>query len=69
MSKSDVNVSGRVRRRIRDLVVSKRLIPRMVEDLMFLMEVMSEADGIEAQLQLWSELEPVASGVNWATLD
>ena len=50
-------------------MVSKRLIPRMVEDLMFLMEVMSEADGIEAQLQLWSELEPVASGVNWATLD
>lgn len=69
VSESEVSVSGRVRRRIRDIVVGKRLIPRMVEDLMFLMEVTSEADGIEAQLQLWSELEPVASGVNWATLD
>lgn len=55
-----------VRRIVRDAVVDRRLMQRMVRDLK---QVMSVPDGeffSDAELLLWSELEVIASGVNWA---
>lgn len=54
------------RRKIRDKVVELRLMPRMVADLKYLMDV-SDADlTTDVELLLWSELETIAAGVNWA---
>lgn len=54
------------RRRVRDAVVSERLLPRMVRDICTLLHV----DDLEApdvgDLVLWSELGTVSSGVNYA---
>ncbi|AYD89832.1 type I-E CRISPR-associated endonuclease Cas1 [Actinomyces lilanjuaniae] len=54
------------RRRVRDAVVSERLLPRMVRDVCDLLQV----DDLEApdigDLVLWSELGTVSSGVNYA---
>ena len=55
-----------VRRRIRDQVVSHRLMPRMVRDLKALFDVPDDVLVSDAELMLWSELEVIASGVNWA---
>lgn len=60
------NPSVEVRRRIRDKVVSHRLMPRMVRDLKALFDVPDELLVSDAELTLWSELEVIASGVNWA---
>lgn len=62
------DASKNVRFMVRDAVVKSRLIPRMVKDLYFLMEVSSEADGIDAELRLWSELEAVSAGSNWSEI-
>lgn len=59
---------SRVRRYVRDQVVSTRLMQRMVRDLMDLMEV-PEAASYDAELMLWSELEEYAAGINWASRD
>ncbi|MCT1425063.1 type I-E CRISPR-associated endonuclease Cas1 [Corynebacterium qintianiae] len=54
------------RRKVRDKVVERRLMPRMVADLKYLMDV-SDADLItDVELMLWSELETIAAGVNWS---
>ena len=58
--------STEVRRRIRDQVVSHRLMPRMVRDLKALFDVPDDLLVSDAELMLWSELEVIASGVNWA---
>lgn len=58
--------SVEVRRRIRDQVVSHRLMPRMVRDLKALFDVPDDLLVSDAELMLWSELEVIASGVNWA---
>lgn len=55
-----------VRRRIRDQVVSHRSMPRMVRDLKALFDVPDDLLVSDAELMLWSELEVIASGVNWA---
>ena len=55
-----------VRRRVRDQVVSHRLMPRMVRDLKALFDVPDDFLVSDAELMLWSELEVIASGVNWA---
>ncbi|MDV2417767.1 type I-E CRISPR-associated endonuclease Cas1e [Corynebacterium tuberculostearicum] len=55
-----------VRRRIRDQVVSHRLMPRMVRDLKALFDAPDDVLVSDAELMLWSELEVIASGVNWA---
>lgn len=55
-----------VRRRIRDQVVTHRLMPRMVRDLKALFDVPDDVLVSDAELMLWSELEVIASGVNWA---
>ncbi|MCT1427345.1 type I-E CRISPR-associated endonuclease Cas1e [Corynebacterium tuberculostearicum] len=60
------NPSVEVRRRIRDKVVSHRLMPRMVRDLKALFDIPDELLVSDAELMLWSELEVIASGVNWA---
>lgn len=60
------NLSVEVRRRIRDKVVSHRLMPRMVRDLKALFDIPDELLVSDAELMLWSELEVIASGVNWA---
>lgn len=60
------NLSVEVRRRIRDKVVSHRLMPRMVRDLKALFDIPDELLVGDAELMLWSELEVIASGVNWA---
>lgn len=54
-----------VRRKVRDLVVEKRLMQRMVKDLKFIMEVPDEDLQADAELMLWTELDVIASGVNW----
>lgn len=58
--------SVEVRRRIRDQVVSHRLMPRMVRDLKALFDIPDALLVSDAELMLWSELEVIASGVNWA---
>ncbi|AEX68718.1 type I-E CRISPR-associated endonuclease Cas1e [Corynebacterium diphtheriae] len=56
-----------VRARIRDKVVSTRLMQRMVHDLQDLMEIPEEDAYSDVDLMLWSELEVIAAGVNWST--
>ena len=51
---------------MRDAVVEKRLMQRMVRDLKYVMDVPEEELFSDAELLLWSELEVIASGVNWA---
>ena len=60
------NPSTTVRRIVRDAVVEKRLMQRMVRDLKFVMDISDEESLNDAELLLWSELEVIASGVNWA---
>lgn len=55
-----------VRRIVRDAVVEKRLMQRMVRDLKFVMNIPDDETFGDAELMLWSELEVIASGVNWA---
>lgn len=55
-----------VRRIVRDAVVEKRLMQRMVRDLKHVMNVPDGELFSDAELLLWSELEVIASGVNWA---
>lgn len=55
-----------VRRIVRDAVVEKRLMQRMVRDLKIVMNVPEYESFDDAELMLWSELEVIASGVNWA---
>lgn len=54
-----------VRRKVRNLVVEKRLMQRMVRDLKYLMDVPDQDLYSDAELLLWNELEVIASGVNW----
>ncbi|MHC9582927.1 type I-E CRISPR-associated endonuclease Cas1e [Corynebacterium diphtheriae] len=56
-----------VRARIRDKVVSTRLMQRMVHDLQDLMEIPEADTYSDVDLMLWSELEVIAAGVNWST--
>ncbi|WBT08235.1 type I-E CRISPR-associated endonuclease Cas1e [Corynebacterium sp. SCR221107] len=65
VASAQMNADRIVRHHVRDKVVEKRLVERMVKDLLFLMEVRSEADRIDAELRLWSDLAVVPSGVNW----
>ncbi len=60
------NPVAEVRRLVRDQVVSRRLMPRMVNDLKMLFDVEEEEFISDAELMLWSELEVIASGINWA---
>lgn len=55
-----------VRRHIRDYVVSHRLMPRMVKDLKSLFDIPDDELVSDVELMLWSELEVIVSGVNWA---
>ena len=55
-----------VRRLVRDAVVEKRLMQRMVRDLKLVMDVPDHELFEDAELLLWSELEVISSGVNWA---
>ena len=55
-----------VRRMVRDAVVEKRLMQRMVKDLKYVMDVPDDEPFSDAELMLWSELEVIASGVNWS---
>ncbi|MCM0017121.1 type I-E CRISPR-associated endonuclease Cas1e [Corynebacterium diphtheriae bv. mitis] len=57
-----------VRARIRDKVVSTRLMQRMVHDLQDLMEIPEEDAYSDVDLMLWSELEVIAAGVNLRSL-
>lgn len=56
-----------VRKRIRDAIVSQRLIQTMVKDLYFVMEIEERDAYQDVELLLWSELEAISAGVNWAT--
>ncbi|MDK8500618.1 type I-E CRISPR-associated endonuclease Cas1e [Corynebacterium pseudodiphtheriticum] len=55
-----------VRRLLRDAVVDKRLMQRMVHDLKSVMSVPDEEPFSDAELYLWSELEVVSAGMNWS---
>lgn len=56
-----------VRKRVRDMVVTERLMQRMVHDLQDLMEIPAEETYSDVELMLWSELEVIAAGINWAS--
>nr|WP_026162320.1 type I-E CRISPR-associated endonuclease Cas1e [Corynebacterium ulceribovis] len=58
-----------VRKRVRDKVVTARLMQRMVHDLQALMEIPTEDSYSDVELYLWNELEVIAAGVNWDTKD
>lgn len=58
-----------VRKRVRDSVVSSRLMERMVTDVHRLMRVDDSLDALDVELMLWTELEVIAAGVNWAEND
>lgn len=66
VAENELTADVNIRRVIRDYVVKKNLIPTMTRDLMFLMEMSSEAQNIDAELVLWSDLEVVASKRNWS---
>ena len=66
VAENELTADVNIRRVIRDYVVKKNLIPTMIRDLMFLMEMSSEAQNIDAELVLWSDLEVVASKRNWS---
>lgn len=66
VAENELTADVNIRRVIRDYVVKKNLIPTMARDLMFLMEMSSEAQNIDAELVLWSDLEVVASKRNWS---
>ena len=55
-----------VRRLVRDAVVEKRLMQRMVKDTKYVMDLNDTDMPTDAELYLWSELEVISSGVNWA---
>lgn len=61
------DLSSEVRRAVRDQVVEKRLMQRIVLDLMRLMEVDESEAYTDVELYLWSELEVIAAGSNWGS--
>lgn len=63
---ADLDAVAQVRKRVRDEVVSKRLMERMVADLHRLMRVDDSLDQFDVELMLWTELEIIAAGTNWA---
>lgn len=65
VARGERNIDSAVRREIRNLVVEKRLMQRMVHDLQHLMQVPEEEGYDDADLVLWSELEVIAAGINW----
>lgn len=54
-----------VRKRIRDKVVSTRLMQRMVRDIQEVMNVSKEDAYVDVDLFLWSDLEAIPAGMNW----
>ncbi|MGV9191171.1 hypothetical protein ACTOVQ_00010 [Arcanobacterium canis] len=54
-----------VRKRIRDKVVSARLMQRMVRDIQEVMETAEEDAYVDADLFLWSDLQVAPAGINW----
>lgn len=65
VSKQYGQLSGDVRRAVRDKIVAFRLMQRMTTDLMQLMKIEEDVAYTDADLILWSELEIIAAGVNW----
>lgn len=59
------DVTGEVRRAVRDQIVDSKLMQRMVTDLMILMKIDDSEAYADVDLLLWSELEFFRSGVNW----
>lgn len=66
VASGDMKPGVAVRRLVRDAVVEKRLMPRMVTDLKYVMDVTDDETFSDAELYLWSELEVIAAGVNWS---
>lgn len=56
-----------VRRLVRDRVVTSRLMQRMVRNLQELMEIPEIEAYSDVDLMLWSELEFISAGINWAS--
>ncbi|MCQ9342972.1 type I-E CRISPR-associated endonuclease Cas1e [Corynebacterium kozikiae] len=54
-----------VRLKVRDKVVEKRLMSRIVKDLGILMNLSEDDSFSDVELFLWSELELVRAGQNW----
>lgn len=63
------DISSQVRRMVRDQIVEKRLLSRMVKDLYQLMGVANDVESIDVDLLLWNELENIAAGSNWSDFD
>lgn len=60
-------LSGDVRRAVRDKIVEHKLMQKMTNDLMSLMDISAEDAYTDADLVLWSELEVIAAGINWGS--
>ncbi|GAB6953276.1 MULTISPECIES: type I-E CRISPR-associated endonuclease Cas1e [Corynebacterium] len=63
------DISGQVRRLVRDAIIEKRLLPRIVKDLYRLMGMDNGTESIDVELLLWNELENIAAGTNWSDFD
>lgn len=66
VSASGLSDELNVRKRIRDKVVTAKLMQRMVKDLQEIMEIPKQEAYSDVDLLLWDELEVIAAGVNWA---
>ena len=64
-----VDPAVEVRRRVRDSIVSSRLLRRIVADVHELLGITDDFEPSFGDLLLWSELEARPSGVNWAEAD
>ncbi|MHA2788008.1 type I-E CRISPR-associated endonuclease Cas1e [Corynebacterium sp. S7] len=62
-----MNAGTLVRRKVRDRIVETRLMQRMIRDLQNLMKIPEDEAYSDVDLMLWSELEIIAAGVNWAS--
>lgn len=60
------DIGGITRRRMRDAFANNKIIPRMVKDLQYLMDVAADEEMIADVLSLWDDKEQlVKSGVNY----
>lgn len=60
------DIGGITRRRMRDAFANNKIIPRMVKDLQYLMDVAADEEMTADVLSLWDDKEQlVKSGVNY----
>lgn len=62
-----IDIEGDMRRTVRDVIVTRKLLQQMVRDIMKLLEVRGDEDPmIEPDLYLWNEAGRVPAGTNYS---